>query len=72
MENNWIKVEDQFPDTEDGEDIWIFYERDGNPVVEIGYVCGDNLIKGQSERYPYPTHWQPYFKPEPPQEYLYT
>lgn len=57
IEADWIRVDEQFPDTEYGEYILIAYVRDGKPVVEIGYVCGEKLIKGSSERYPYPSHW---------------
>jgi hypothetical protein len=61
MENNkWISVDDRYPDiTSPPEDFLITYEYEGKVIVEIGYMCGENLIKGQRERYPYPQYWMP-------------
>lgn len=37
----------------------ICYERDDKKIIEIGYMCGVDLIKGSSERYPYPRFYMP-------------
>ena len=54
----WTRVEDGLPETL-GEDILICYEMGGQTIIEIGYLCGERLIKGTTERYPPVTHWMP-------------
>ena len=61
----WTRVEDGLPETL-GEDILIYYEMGGQTRIEIGYLCGERLIKGTTEIYPPVTHWMPLpNKPEP-------
>jgi hypothetical protein len=54
----WTRVEDGLPEVL-GEDILICYEFGGQTRIELGYLCGENLIKGTTERYPSITHWMP-------------
>lgn len=60
----WISIIKQLPPY--GEDVLICYKREGKVIIEVGYRCGDTLMKGISERYPYPEFWMPF--PEPPEQ----
>lgn len=66
----WVDFEVMAPACTDPiNEIWIRYEWDGKEVIEIGYVCGENCIKGGQQfgiRYPPVTHWKPLIKPESP------
>ena len=70
----WIDIRERFP-TELGKDIIIYYlsfiKLDNGdiietPIVETGYLCGVNIVKGSTERYPDVLFWME--MPLPPSE----